>query len=111
MSTPSAAVWRGIDQVCDRFKQSWPAGPPLRIENLTEAFDPAWRGLLEAQLIRLELEWRFRVSREPTTEEYAARFPAHAPALGGWLAEARVAASAALASTVPPPSPTVHSSE
>ena len=99
MRTPSAAVLRDIDLICDRFEQSWPAGPPPPIEGLTEAFDPTWRGLLEAELIQLELEWRCRLGMQPAAAEYVVRFPAHAAALDGWLTDARAAASAALAGT------------
>jgi tetratricopeptide (TPR) repeat protein len=84
-----------IDTVCDAFEQAWMRDERPMIEDCVGSIPEVGRPLLLSELIRIELEWRCRRGEQPTAEEYRARFPTCAGAVGGWVAEARSAAQSA----------------
>src|SRR5262245_34363548 len=94
---PTPELLRTIDAPCDDFERAWRDGrrpdPADYLGRVAESLRP----LLRDELVRTELEWRFRRGERPTAEEYAERFPDRAAELGGWLAEARSAADAVAA--------------
>ena len=91
---------RTIDPVCDAFERAWKQGerPVLedRLGNVVEAV----RSVLLAELIRIELEWRFRRGEQPSDAEYRTRFPSCADRLEDWLNEAQDSAEL-LTSNIP----------
>src|SRR5438046_1804824 len=66
-------------------------GQRPRIEGYLAGADSDVLPRLGEELIRIELEWRFRGDQPPTLSEYQERFPAYAAMLPQWLDEARVA--------------------
>ncbi|MHB1426035.1 MAG: serine/threonine protein kinase [Gemmataceae bacterium] len=92
MSTPLS---KSMDQLLDRFDDAW-NGPTLpRIEDyLPPADSPDYPPMLE-ELVKIELERRFKRGERPALAEYRQRFPACAEA--AWLDEARAAAEKAAA--------------
>jgi serine/threonine protein kinase len=102
----SLAAARQVDLLCDDFERAWQAGAPRSIEEYLRSAEPAWAPALCEELLRVELECRFRRGEEPRAEEYLARFPKLAGALPGWVQQAPQAAAqlaaAALLSTGQP---------
>jgi serine/threonine protein kinase len=83
---------RVIDPICDAFELAWKQGRRPAIEEYLGSATDAVRGLLLAELIRTELEWRYRLGEEPVPEEYRTRFPECAGSIDDWRSEARTAA-------------------
>jgi serine/threonine protein kinase len=81
-----------VDQVCDAFEQAWMSGARPALEDRLGSVAEASRPLLLEELIRIELEWRWRRGERPAAAEYRTRFPACAGAIDGWLAEAQTGA-------------------
>jgi WD40 repeat protein len=79
---------RQVDRVCDRFEEAWLAGDRPRIEEFLTDAPQAARPTLLHELLRLELEQRYRSGEQPAADEYHARFPeqgAHVDAVLGGL--------------------------
>jgi serine/threonine protein kinase len=85
-------VLDAIDPPSSIFDRLWQQGKRPAIEDHLGAVADAVRPLLREELIRIELEWRYRLGEAPETAEYRGRFPTCADAIEGWLAEARAAA-------------------
>jgi len=83
---------RSIDPVCDAFEAAWQQGTRPVIEDYLGTVVEAVQPLLLAELVRTELEWRFRRGDLPTAAEYRARLPACTDSIENWLTEARRAA-------------------
>lgn len=64
-----------IDQACDRFETAWRGGEWPCIEAYLDAVPGAGRGILLAELVKLELELRRGLGEHPSAVEYAVRFP------------------------------------
>jgi serine/threonine protein kinase len=97
MSNPSEAallpeLLGKIDALCDAFDRDWATGQRPAIEEALPSVPEAGRSLLLEELVRIELEWRFRLGERPTAEEYHTRFPACGRAINDWLAQAQAAA-------------------
>jgi serine/threonine-protein kinase len=75
--SPPLTLANEIDLICDRFEVAFRAGRPPRIEDyLHDSATVAAAGTgLFAALLALELELRRARGEQPTTGEYAARFP------------------------------------
>jgi hypothetical protein len=73
-----------IDAVCKSFEAAWKAageqGTPPRLEDYWQRVEPAERGPLLCELIKVELH--YRRAQTPSREEYAGRFPEDAGLLG-----------------------------
>ena len=83
---------RTIDPVCDAFDLAFKEGRRLVIEEQLDSVVETVRPLLLVELIRTELEWRYRLGETPAAAEYCQRFPGCASTVDHWLAEARTAA-------------------
>jgi serine/threonine protein kinase len=97
MSNPVAADLpperlRTIDPICDAFELAWKQGRRPAIEEYLGSATDALRELLLAELIRTELEWRYRLGEVPDGQEYRTRFPACAGRIDDWRSEARSSA-------------------
>jgi WD40 repeat protein len=68
---------RYIDRVCDHFEDAFLAGRKPCLEDYLAAAPPRVRLELGAELLRVELEGRYRRGDRPALAEYAARFPEH----------------------------------
>jgi serine/threonine protein kinase len=88
-----------IDLLCDDFESAWLQGTPRPIEEYLHAADATWLPALREELLRVELECRFRRGEQPRADDYLARFPECAAALPGWLEQAATAASEVAAGT------------
>jgi hypothetical protein len=97
MQQPSPDEMLAIDAACDAFELLWQKGRRPAIESHLGAVPPALNQLLLGELIRIEMERRFRAGETPTAEEYRARFPRCSESLETWLVEASAAAKAVLA--------------
>ena len=64
-----------VDELCDRFEQSWQPDQASQIEALLEETDEALRRVVVSELLSIELELRVRRGEQPSLEEYAYRFP------------------------------------
>jgi serine/threonine protein kinase len=84
--------WVAIDAACDGFEQVWRKGDRPAIEDHLGSVTATLRLLLLEELVRIELEWRFRTGDSPRLAEYSSRYPAYAPSLDAWLAEASASA-------------------
>ncbi len=91
--TPPAERLRSLDVVCDAFETAWQQGRQPRIEDHLAGVALDLRPLMVQELVRLELELRCRHGDQPSSGEYATRFPDCAAALDAWLAEARETAA------------------
>ncbi len=91
-------VGRQIDLLCDAFEQ--PDAPRPIEEYLRQVATPLV-AVLREELIRVELECRFRRGDTPRAEEYQTRFPECAGLLTEWLRQAEEAALS-LSSLLPP---------
>jgi hypothetical protein len=90
----SADAMRRVDLTCDAFDRAWRDGPPPRLDDFLATADPAAASTLRDELLRVELEQRFRRGDPPSESEYRARFPECAGPLPDWLHEAESAAAA-----------------
>jgi serine/threonine protein kinase len=88
-----------IDLLCDDFESAWLQGTARPIEGYLHAADATWLPALREELLRVELECRFRRGEQPRADDYATRFPECAAALPGWLEQAATAASEVAAGT------------
>ena len=66
-----------IDEICDRFEQSWSSGSRPEIETVLSENPDVDPGQLLQELIRIELHLRHRVGENPAIAEYEQRFPNH----------------------------------
>jgi WD40 repeat protein/serine/threonine protein kinase len=66
---------RQVDQICDRFEEAWLAGAVPLIESFLNEVPPPARPTLTTELLRVELEHRFRGGDQPAPEQYQDRFP------------------------------------
>jgi serine/threonine protein kinase len=82
---------RALDAVCDRFEESWRSGQRPSIEAYLVQVEEAVQPELLAELVRLELEWRYRLGEEPSVEEYIQRHAACKDKVETWIREARAA--------------------
>src|SRR5205085_9717070 len=82
-----------IDQVCEDFEHAWLAGQSPRIEDYLPRMHENTRPLLREELVRIELEWRFRRDDTPSAEDYLPRFPELMSQLGDWLRQAETDAT------------------
>jgi serine/threonine protein kinase/succinate dehydrogenase flavin-adding protein (antitoxin of CptAB toxin-antitoxin module) len=94
MPEPSATplpfnLLRAMDAVCDAFDGAWDGGQRPEIDRFLPQVEEAVRPLLLEELVRAELEWRCRRGEQPSTGEYAGRYPGCRDKLDNWLAEAR----------------------
>jgi WD40 repeat protein/serine/threonine protein kinase len=86
---------RQVDQVCDRFEEAWLAGARPRIESFLNEVSATGRPVLAGELLRVELEHRYRAGDRPTLEEYQGRFPDQLDLVAVLLHRAAAAAGAA----------------
>jgi tRNA A-37 threonylcarbamoyl transferase component Bud32 len=84
---------RPLDLACDSFERLWMEGQRPTIEDHLQDMADGLRSLVRDELIRLELEWRYRAGERPARAEYVQRFPECAGDIEGWLAEAEAAAA------------------
>ncbi len=84
---------RAVDGVCDRFDEAWSQGQRPVLEEYLDSVPEAGRPLLRAELIRTELEWRFRREEQPSLNDYTSRFPDLQADLDAWLSEAQAAST------------------
>jgi len=77
VSLPLDLVKR-VDALCDRFEEAWVAGSNPAIEQYLRELPESDQPALLRELLRVELECRFRKGDTPTSEEYLVRFPEHA---------------------------------
>jgi WD40 repeat protein len=67
------SVWAEHEQVLRRFEDAWGGGrPDLAAFRPADARHPA---ALLAELVQIELEFRYRAGERPRVEEYVGRFP------------------------------------
>ncbi len=92
MAQLSGDDWVAVDAACEGFEQLWRQGKRTAIEDYLASVGPALRPLLLEELIRVELEWRFRAGDSPSAAEYRSRYPECSSSLDAWLAEASAAA-------------------
>jgi serine/threonine protein kinase len=90
-----------IDRLCDDFESAWLQGAPRPIEDYLRDADATCIPALRDELLRVELECRFRRGEQPRADDYATRFPECAAALPGWLEQAATAAGELAAGTSP----------
>ena len=67
-----------INEICDRFEDSWSVENPPRIEDFVESdgsLSPADRGELLAELIRVDVALREASGDVPRLQQYLFRFP------------------------------------
>ena len=83
---------RTVDPICDAFELALKEGRRPVIEAHLDSVVETVRPLLLVELIRTELEWRYRLGETPTAAEYRQRFPACASTVDHWLTEARTEA-------------------
>jgi WD40 repeat protein/tRNA A-37 threonylcarbamoyl transferase component Bud32 len=70
-----APLARAVERICTQFEESWVAGGrPVIEERLAEVPVQA-RGVLLAELLRLELAYRRRAGEQPQVADYRRRFP------------------------------------
>jgi serine/threonine protein kinase len=84
---------RAVDGVCDRFDKAWSRGERPILEEYLDGVPEAGRPLLRAELIRTELEWRFRREEQPSANDYTSRFPDLQADLEAWLSEAQTSSA------------------
>src|SRR5262245_33689979 len=89
----SLDVVRRVDLLCVDFECAWRAGAPRPIEEFLGSADGALVPFLREELVRVELEYRFRRGESPRAEDYLVRFPECAGGLPDWLQRAAAAAS------------------
>ncbi len=88
----SSSLSETMHQILDRFDEAWNGPSPPRIEDFMPPPDsPAYLPML-TELVKIDLERRFKRGEQPTAEEYRQRFPACSAAV---LDEAREAARSA----------------
>jgi hypothetical protein len=79
------SLW--VDQVCNRFEDSWLAAasgsPRPRIEDFLAGTPSAERSVLVGELVAVDLFYRRRHGEQPRPEEYQQRFPEHAALMPG----------------------------
>jgi serine/threonine protein kinase/formylglycine-generating enzyme required for sulfatase activity len=71
----SFAASRQIDEACTRFEQALRRGELPAIEEVVLVAAPETRQLLLHELLKLEMEFRSKLSEAPQLEEYKRRFP------------------------------------
>ncbi len=89
---PAPELLQGLDDACDAFDGLWQQGSRPDIEDHLGSVPDTLRPLLLEELVRTELEWRWRRGETPAPEEYLGRFPGCAGVIESWLTEARSAA-------------------
>jgi serine/threonine protein kinase len=92
---------RTIESVCDAFETAWRQGERPAVEDQLGSAAEEVRPMLQGELIRIELEWRYLRGEAPAAEEYRARFPDCADAIDDWLAEAKSSVARVAALPVP----------
>jgi serine/threonine protein kinase/formylglycine-generating enzyme required for sulfatase activity len=78
IETLSPSLLQRVDEVCDRFEQSWKAGKRPRIEDYLTLSAAEQRSAWLQELLCLELAYRRRNGEIPSEEEYRRRFSAQA---------------------------------
>jgi WD40 repeat protein/serine/threonine protein kinase len=77
MSGIPSADWSWIDTAAQWFERAWKQGPRPRIEDFLAKVAAPQRPALFRELLRIELELRWRAGEEPAAEEYRRRFSEH----------------------------------
>jgi serine/threonine protein kinase len=83
-----------VNQQCRHFDRLWQQGQRPVIEDHVGSVAEHLRLRLRDELIRAELEWRFRAGECPAADEYRDRYGDCSAWIGGWVAEARESAAA-----------------
>jgi tetratricopeptide (TPR) repeat protein/tRNA A-37 threonylcarbamoyl transferase component Bud32 len=89
---PTGDEW--IDEVADRFEETWRTGPPPRIEDFLEGNSAAGRTALLEELVCIDVHRRKQAGDEPLLTDYQNRFP-----------DDREAAEAGFRAAIPPGPP------
>jgi WD40 repeat protein/predicted Ser/Thr protein kinase len=76
-----------VDQLCDRFEESWRAGARPVIEAFLDGTADSQRPVLLRYLLLVELEYRARLGESPERSEYQFRFPDCEKLVGSVFAE------------------------
>src|SRR5262249_1103216 len=63
-----------LEQIVDRFEESWQAGPPPDIDRFVPATEPERRTVLE-RLIHVDLEYRLKAGQSVRVATYLERYP------------------------------------
>ncbi|MCA9168828.1 MAG: serine/threonine-protein kinase, partial [Planctomycetales bacterium] len=71
----SSHQFEAFHQACERFEQAIHDGEPIRIETALAEIPSELQSRLFAELLEIELEWRFARGDNPLLDEYLARFP------------------------------------
>jgi serine/threonine protein kinase/formylglycine-generating enzyme required for sulfatase activity len=66
---------RRVEAACRRFEEEWPAGRRPALEDYLGQVPAAARGVLLAELLRVEVAYRRRAGEVPLAAEYQARLP------------------------------------
>lgn len=93
LSEPAPDKLRAVDFRCDEFERTWSSARRPRIEDYLFDIDSEILPHMREELIRIELELRYRAGEQPQPADYAARFPECTAALEDWLTDARSAAA------------------
>jgi serine/threonine protein kinase len=88
-----ADVLQAVDGLCDAFDSAWAESRRPAIEDSLAAVALAARPVLLEELVRIELEWRWRLGEQPSAAEYRTRFPDCVGVIDLWLAEAKESAA------------------
>jgi WD40 repeat protein/serine/threonine protein kinase len=70
-----AALAEWVDQVADRFDAAWQSGPPPRIAAFLGDATGVQRSTLLAELVQIDLEYRWRAGTKAKIEHYLEQFP------------------------------------
>jgi WD40 repeat protein len=70
-----AALAEWVDQVADRFDAAWQSGPPPRIADFLADTTGGLRFALLGELVKIDLEYRWRTGAAVKVEDYLADFP------------------------------------
>lgn len=74
-TSPSLALMKQVDSVCQDFENAWRSQQPIPIHALLEGWPEDHRPALLAELIPLEVELRLAAGESPDRREYLERFP------------------------------------
>lgn len=79
----STVVWQRLSEQLDAFIAAWEAGVPPSLSEFVPEAPPALRHLTLLEIIKVDLEYRWKEHRwNKTIEQYVADFPELAPAAG-----------------------------
>jgi tetratricopeptide (TPR) repeat protein len=98
-----APMARAVEKTCTQFEESWAAGRRPSLEECLSKALPESRGVLLAELLRVELAYRIGAGERPELAEYLGRLPQYSGLVEVLYTKALAGASAAL-STRPPSS-------